>query len=92
MCTVKVDLKHSPNKADLPLEHLTLVESMKIPPKRLLTHPNYKTDRPIQAVYVMAGLSRSVCLGIQPTAEQFTSALIATASTAGPNGVHDREI
>lgn len=34
----------------------------------------------------------TLCLGIQPSAEQFTSALIATASTAGPNGVHDQEI
>lgn len=41
---------------------------------------------------MIARLSLPLCSGIQPTAEQFTSALIATASTAGPNGVHDREI
>lgn len=33
-----------------------------------------------------------MCWGIQLTAEQSPAALIATASTARPNGVHDREI
>lgn len=58
----------------------------------LLTHPNYKIDSLSWQCSEISSVSPSLCLGIQLTAEQFTSALIAIASTAGLNGVHDREI
>lgn len=61
-----------------------------LPPCSLLTHPNYKIYWSLWAANVITNLS--LCLGIQPSAEQFTSALIATASTARLNGVHDQEI
>lgn len=58
----------------------------KLPPCGLLTHPNYKTDRPPRAVW------HDLCLCALAYSWQFNSALIATASTAEPNGVLDQEI